>query len=142
VSIAKQVGLWSAEPQRTLPFKVVPHHKRCQEEIRPIFWSTRPNAYIHRTRHWDEFPNGRWGSADSPAFGDLKDYYLFYLKSRSPKDELIQMWGSEIKSEEDVWTVFYNYLSGDLNQNGVKVRIYIYLTRDFLTLLFQHLNYD
>ena len=23
---------------------------------------------------------GRWGKSDSPAFGELKDYYLFYLK--------------------------------------------------------------
>ena len=22
---------------------------------------------------------GRWGKSDSPAFGELKDYYLFYL---------------------------------------------------------------
>lgn len=39
------------------------------------YWYLIPN----RTQHWDEFPNGRWGSSESPAFGELKDYYLFYL---------------------------------------------------------------
>ena len=44
-----------------------------------------------RTRHWDEFPNGRWGNSASPAFGELKDYYLFYLASKSPKEELLKV---------------------------------------------------
>ena len=39
---------------------------------RPIFWATRPKSYIHRTQEWDDFPNGRWGSSASPAFGELK----------------------------------------------------------------------
>lgn len=121
ISIAKQLGLWSVDPHRPLPWKVVPSCKRSQEEIRPIFWSSRPNAYIHRTQHWDEFPNGRWGSAESPAFGELKDYYLFYLKSQSPKSELLQMWGHELQKEEDVWEVFYNYLNGSPNKDGFKV---------------------
>lgn len=59
-AIAKQLGLWNSDPQRPLPWKVVPNHKRSGEEIRPIFWSARANSYIYRTRHWDDFPNGRW----------------------------------------------------------------------------------
>jgi hypothetical protein len=36
---------------------------------------------LTRTRHWDEFPNGRWGSSDSPAFGELKvpETFIQYL---------------------------------------------------------------
>ena len=89
--------------------------------MRPIFWTQRPKSYIHRTRHWDEFPNGRWGKSDSPAFGELKDYYLFYLASQSPKVELLKMWGEELKCEQDVWDVFGNYIGQKLNKAGVKV---------------------
>ncbi|ODN02155.1 Methylenetetrahydrofolate reductase [Orchesella cincta] len=121
MSIIKQLGLWNCQPQRPLPWKVVPSFRRCQEEIRPIFWSTRPNAYIHRTSHWDDFPNGRWGSSESPAFGDLRDYYLFYLKSKSTKEELLEMWGHSVDSYQDVWDVFYHYLMGLPNKNGVKI---------------------
>lgn len=52
---------------------------REKEEVRPIFWSNRPQSYIHRTSSWDEFPNGRWGDSRSPAFGDLTDYHLMSL---------------------------------------------------------------
>ena len=89
--------------------------------MRPIFWTQRPKSYIHRTRHWDEFPNGRWGKSDSPAFGELKDYYLFYLASQSPKLELLKMWGEELSCEQDVWDVFGNYIGQKLNKAGVKV---------------------
>lgn len=119
MAIAKQLGLWNPDPARPLPWKVVPNYRRSAEEIRPIFWSSRPNAYIYRTRHWDDFPNGRWGSAESPAFGELKDYYLFYLKSKSAKEELLEMWGPSLSSEQDVWDVFYNYLSLEENSRFV-----------------------
>lgn len=61
------------------------------------------------------------GNSSSPAFGELKDYYLFYLKSKSPKEELLKMWGQELTSEESVFEVFAHYLSGEPNQNGYKV---------------------
>jgi methylenetetrahydrofolate reductase (NADPH) len=31
------------------------------------------------------------------------------------------MWGKELRSEEDVWNVFYLYLCGQPNENGIKV---------------------
>jgi methylenetetrahydrofolate reductase (NADPH) len=46
--------------------------RRKQEEVRPIFWANRPKSYLQRTMSWDEFPNGRWGDARSPAYGDLR----------------------------------------------------------------------
>jgi len=120
-AILKQLNLWMSEPRRPLPWRRAANAKRSSETVRPIFWSTRPKAYIHRTRHWDEFPNGRWGKSDSPAFGELKDYYLFYLKSQSSKADLLRMWGYELNCEEDVWEVFYCYLSGQPNKAGIKI---------------------
>jgi hypothetical protein len=31
------------------------------------------------------------------------------------------MWGKELKDEKDVWNVFYSYLTGEVNKDGVKV---------------------
>jgi len=119
-AILKKIGLWS-DIKKSLPFRLSADPARTEEEIRPIFWTKRSKSYVHRTRHWDEFPNGRWGKSDSPAFGELKDYYLFYLASQSPKAELTEMWGADITSEEDVWEVFTKYISGEPNKNGIKI---------------------
>ena len=51
----------------------------------------------------------------SPAFGELKDYYLFYLASQTSKEEMLKMWGEELNDETDVWKVFHCYLTGQLN---------------------------
>jgi len=120
-AILKNLGLWS-DIKKPLPFRLSADPARTEEEIRPIFWTQRPKSYIHRTRHWDEFPNGRWGRNDSPAFGDLKDYYQFFLASQSPKTELLKMWGEELRSEQDVWDVFENYIGGKPNKAGVMVQ--------------------
>jgi len=121
-AILKQVGLWESEIKKPLPWRISGDPGRTEEEIRPIFWTNRSKSYVYRTRHWDEFPNGRWGTSDSPAFGELKDYYLFYLASQSPKNELLDMWGNQLDSEEDVWNVFTRYITGELNSAGVKIR--------------------
>lgn len=47
---------------------------RRHETIRPIFWANRAKSYISRTENWDEYPNGRFGDARSPAYGDLDGY--------------------------------------------------------------------
>ncbi|XP_051029523.1 methylenetetrahydrofolate reductase (NADPH) isoform X1 [Phodopus roborovskii] len=119
--VLKQLGMWTEDPRRPLPWAVSAHPKRREECVRPIFWSSRPKSYIYRTQDWDEFPNGRWGNSSSPAFGELKDYYLFYLKSKSPREELLKMWGEELTSEESVFKVFELYLSGEPNQHGYTV---------------------
>ena len=119
--ILRRIGLWNEDPVKPLPFKLAADPKRCAEEVRPIFWTKRSKTYIYRTRHWDEFPNGRWGNSSSPAFGELKDYYLFYLASKGSKDELLKMWGSSLTCEEDVWDVFTRYVSGEPDKDGVKV---------------------
>ncbi|XP_034608896.1 methylenetetrahydrofolate reductase isoform X2 [Trachemys scripta elegans] len=119
--ILKRLGIWKEDPRRPLPWAVSAHPKRRVEDVRPIFWASRPKSYIHRTQEWDDFPNGRWGNSSSPAFGELKDYYLFYLKSKSPREELLKMWGEELMSEESVFEVFTCYISGEPNKEGHKV---------------------
>lgn len=60
VQILKNLGLWNDSIRRSLPWKTSANPVRCMEEVRPIFWSSRPQSYIYRTSDWDEFPNGRW----------------------------------------------------------------------------------
>ncbi|XP_027514042.1 methylenetetrahydrofolate reductase isoform X3 [Corapipo altera] len=119
--VLKRLGLWKEDPRRPLPWAVSAHPKRRVEDVRPIFWASRPKSYIYRTQEWDDFPNGRWGNSSSPAFGELKDYYLFYLKSKSPREELLKMWGEELTGEESVFEVFTCYITGEPNRNGHRV---------------------
>ncbi|XP_042562450.1 methylenetetrahydrofolate reductase [Clupea harengus] len=121
MEVLRQLGLWVEDPRRPLPWAVSANPKRKVEDVRPIFWASRPKSYIYRTQDWDEFPNGRWGNSSSPAFGELNDYYLFYLKSKSAKEALLQMWGEELTSEDSVFEIFTNYIMSEPNRNGHKV---------------------
>lgn len=75
----------------------------------------------HHWQEWDEFPNGRWGNSSSPAFNDLKDYYLFYLKGQPTKDEQLRMYGERLETLADIQKVFVNFIAQNINENGVKV---------------------
>uniref|UniRef100_H2YN66 methylenetetrahydrofolate reductase (NADPH) n=1 Tax=Ciona savignyi TaxID=51511 RepID=H2YN66_CIOSA len=122
IQILKNLGLWCQDVAKTLPWKTSGNPERRENEtVRPIFWTDRPKSYIHRTQKWDEFPNGRWGDSASPAFGELRDYHLFFLRCRTSKDRLRAQWGKELTSETDVWKVFQNFITGAVNENGVKV---------------------
>jgi methylenetetrahydrofolate reductase (NADPH) len=80
-----------------------------KEDVRPIFWANRPKTYMHRTRDWDDFPNGRWGDPGSPAFSTLDIYHL-NLYRVSPEKRLSE-WGSP-RNTSDVANVFVSYLNG------------------------------
>ncbi|XP_071477155.1 methylenetetrahydrofolate reductase (NADPH)-like, partial [Diadema antillarum] len=123
IEILKALGMWCEEPKRSLPWKTTANLKRKQEDVRPIFWASRPKSYVYRTQDWDEFPNGRWGDSSSPAFGELRDYHLFYLTSKSAPKELQSMWGEQITCVEDVHEIFTCYLTGTPNRYGKKVSI-------------------
>ncbi len=61
--ILRRLELWSTSPtHRTLPWQQSPTmnnvNVRKSEDVRPIFWSTRPKSYVCRTSEWDQFPNG------------------------------------------------------------------------------------
>eukprot|EP00808_Paulinella_micropora_P006516 g49019.t1 len=94
-----------------LPWKQSPLSTRQSEDVRPIFWANRPDSYLDRTQVWDEFPNGRWGDASSPAFGDLTDYHLCSFKT-GPVKYRRKLWGKEPKSEQEIYEVFASYLEG------------------------------
>jgi len=121
--ILKRLGLWQHyHVHRSLPWKQSAHSKRVREDVRPIFWATRPKSYIKRTSNWDEYPNGRWGNSASPSFSELSDHYLFYLRSRKDEKDLKSMWGETIGSIRDVCNVFESFLTGQDNSQGNKVR--------------------
>lgn len=85
--VAKQNPCGSARK----PWRQSLNPTRSSEAVRPIFWSNRKFSYIERTSNWDEFPNGRWGDARSPAFGslELRDTNLI---RQTPKKAL-SLWG-------------------------------------------------
>ena len=56
----------TADRVKPLPWRVSLTQKRRTETTRPIFWSNRQRSYLVRTRDWDEFPNGRWGTRVRP----------------------------------------------------------------------------
>jgi len=85
---------------------------RKSEAVRPIFWANRPKSFISRTEDWDEYPNGRWGDAGSPAFDPLSTYHLASLYTNSIETRK-QEWGAP-ESAQDVFKVFVSYLNGDI----------------------------
>ncbi|KAE8224242.1 hypothetical protein CF326_g8066 [Tilletia indica] len=84
--------------------------KRREEKIRPIFWANRAKSYLSRTETWDEFPNGRWGDARSPAYGDVNAYGVSLNLTDTEAREL---WGAP-ESLDDVKALFQKFCSGDL----------------------------
>ncbi|SPO30641.1 probable MET13 - putative methylene tetrahydrofolate reductase [Ustilago trichophora] len=84
--------------------------KRRDEKIRPIFWANRAKSYVNRTETWDEFPNGRWGDARSPAYGDVDAYGV---KLRYSNEEAKEMWGTPT-SLEDVKALFQKFCAGQV----------------------------
>jgi len=97
---------------RALPWRPSAHPGRVKEEVRPIFWANRPKSYVHRTNGWDDFPNGRWGSIHSPAFGEA-----FWSASIDPEQTSMekrrQMWGKNPTKIEDLQAVFIKFLRGE-----------------------------
>jgi len=96
--------------QKPLPWRQSLGLKRKEENVRPIFWRNRARSYVSRTQDWDEFPNGRWGDARSPAFGEL-DAYGIGLKGTN--EHYRKMWG-EPKSVSDISGMFVKYMLGEV----------------------------
>ncbi|KAI9206932.1 methylenetetrahydrofolate reductase-domain-containing protein [Polychytrium aggregatum] len=98
------------EVAKPLPWNPSLAKNREKENVRPIFWKNRTRSYILRTEAWDDFPNGRWGDARSPAFGDL-DGYGASLK-HTPA-EALKLWDSPA-TKEDLYKLFSDYCNGTL----------------------------
>ncbi|KAF1330216.1 Methylenetetrahydrofolate reductase, partial [Globisporangium splendens] len=99
--------------RRELPWRPSTLSKRSSETVRPIYWSNRPKSYIQRTALWDEYPNGRWGNSESPAFGDLSESHYFSTNI-SPQNRKA-MWGEAPVSKDDIHQTFVKYVRGEIS---------------------------
>jgi methylenetetrahydrofolate reductase (NADPH) len=113
VDILEALGFITPQKAQSneLPWAESQVSRRGGESVRPIFWSNRPHSYMDRTARWDEFPNGRWGNAASPAFGDLSDYHLYPFKA-GRKAERRALWGEAPATPLDIFNVFAGFVRG------------------------------
>jgi len=110
-AIIKELGLLRAQSPREYPFNRSTG-TRGAETTRPIFWAQRPRSYVERTQAWDDFPNGRFGNRESPAYG------LFALPPKPTDkqvDELREQW--QFTDEAGLREIFANFL---LPSTGVR----------------------
>lgn len=115
IDILESLGFITPQKAQSnqLPWAESVVSRRCTESVRPIFWSNRPQSYIDRTARWDEFPNGRWGDAASPAFGDLSDYHLYPFKAGRKADRRA-LWGEAPSTPLDIYNVFARFVRGEI----------------------------
>ncbi|KAL1835703.1 hypothetical protein VTJ49DRAFT_6200 [Mycothermus thermophilus] len=66
---------------------------------------------LGREATWDDFPNGRWGDARSPAYGQIDGYGV---SLHVTVQQARQLWG-EPKRPEDVSDIFIRHLRGELS---------------------------
>lgn len=121
-SVMRIIDLLNLIPQtesiRSLPWRPATVEKRRKEDVRPIFWANRPKSYLERTGAWDDYPNGRWGESDSPAYGNLTDYHLLGgggWVSTTERLEAGKRYG-EVTSFEDVMDVFTRFQKKELTR--------------------------
>ncbi|KAJ1921801.1 methylenetetrahydrofolate reductase (NAD(P)H) met13 [Mycoemilia scoparia] len=98
------------EAIRPLPWAQSISDKRSRETVRPIFWRNQTKNYIARTANWDEFPNGRWGDARSPAYGEL----IHGVQIRFTGENALKLWGTPT-SVDDVKDLFVKYCQGKIS---------------------------
>jgi len=116
-SIMKGLGLGEGKGgSRELPWsKDGGGEKRELEEcVRPINWANRKESYLKRTEEWDNYPNGRWGDARSPAFGELSQSHYSFRKNFGSSDERRVIWGDCPVVNKDVYDVFAGYILGSV----------------------------
>jgi methylenetetrahydrofolate reductase (NADPH) len=65
---------------------------------------------LGREATWDDFPNGRWGDARSPAFGEI-DGYGPTLHVSTP--QALKLWGYPAE-KDDINHIFRKHIEGDL----------------------------
>jgi len=111
--ILDELGVIPERVDRPLPWRSSANVRRTREDVRPIFWANRPKSYLARTMEWDEFPNGRWGDARSPAFGGLTDYHLTQL--HLVREDRLDLWGPNPRSLADVCDVFVRFCEGKIS---------------------------
>jgi methylenetetrahydrofolate reductase (NADPH) len=65
---------------------------------------------LGREATWDDFPNGRWGDARSPAFGEI-DGYGPTLHVSTP--QALKLWGFPVEND-DISKLFKRHVEGTL----------------------------
>jgi methylenetetrahydrofolate reductase (NADPH) len=65
---------------------------------------------LGREATWDDFPNGRWGDARSPAYGEIDGYGVSLHMSIN---QAIKLWGYP-KTAEDITSLFIRHLEGTI----------------------------
>ncbi|KAK4458376.1 methylenetetrahydrofolate reductase-domain-containing protein [Cladorrhinum samala] len=66
---------------------------------------------LGREATWDDFPNGRWGDARSPAYGQIDGYGVSLHVTVA---QALRLWGTP-KTTEDISNVFIRHLKGELS---------------------------
>ena len=66
---------------------------------------------LGREATWDDFPNGRWGDARSPAYGQIDGYGVSLHVTVS---QARRLWGTPTTTE-DVNNIFIRHLKGELS---------------------------
>jgi methylenetetrahydrofolate reductase (NADPH) len=66
---------------------------------------------LGREATWDDFPNGRWGDARSPAYGEIDGYGVSLHMSIT---QAVKLWGFP-SSREDVTELFIKHINGELS---------------------------
>ncbi|KAI5952475.1 MET12 [Candida jiufengensis] len=77
-----------------------------------LFEISRGKGALGKDATWDDFPNGRFGDSNSPAYGEI-DGYGPNLKIHNPK-EAITKWGSPTTTKQ-LSSIFIDYLSGKID---------------------------
>jgi len=98
------------ETIKPLPWRQSLTPNRREENIRPIFWANRAKSYLSRTQDWDSFPNGRFGDARSPAYGELDGYGV---SIKQTKEEGFKLWGHPT-TFEDITSLFSRFCTKQL----------------------------
>ena len=68
---------------------------------------------LGREATWDDFPNGRWGDARSPAFGDTGGYGYGGGKLHVSPREAVALWGHPV-AHADLAEVFRRHVRGEV----------------------------
>lgn len=66
---------------------------------------------LGREATWDDFPNGRWGDARSPAYGEIDGYGVSLHMS---VNQAIRLWGHP-ESISDITDLFIRHIEGGLS---------------------------
>jgi len=66
---------------------------------------------LGREATWDDFPNGRWGDARSPAYGEIDGYGVSLHMS---VNQAIKLWGYPT-SRDDITDLFIRHIEGSLS---------------------------